>query len=83
MGLETVLKFYELSSEAKVTYEVDVAYSLPVESIKTMQMDAKFYELIDKQVMPYIKSNSGSAMTRVTYQMSKDVTVEIRSVYRL
>lgn len=61
---------------------MDVEYTKRLESIKTMEMDAKFYELKDRHVLPFIKSNSGKAVARLTYQMSKDVIVQIRSVYR-
>ena len=62
---------------------MDAELTIKMESIKTGETaDAKFYELKDKHVLPFIKSNSGNAIARLTYQMSKEMTVQIRSVYR-
>ena len=62
------MKFYELNSEGRVTYVIDAEFTTKMESIKTGETDAKFYELKDKHVLPFIKSNnSGNAIARLTY----------------
>ncbi len=57
-----------MSGSARLTYEMEAEVSMTVNSIKTLEVVNSFYEIIDRGVLPFVRSNgkNDNALMRVT-----------------